>query len=138
MQPIPSQIVLQVPRTALFGANSGRYEGGQIVVLNLFMCSWYQSEALLCPGGRRPPGIQQLRQCRPTPVKAPHKSVLDTRSHLLLTPFLGIVISHCHDIKPTTHICPPAQLPWPLKKLFLELLTVISSVIFLPFSVTPI
>lgn len=69
-----------------FGKNGGRHEGGQTVVLNLVMCSWYQSEALLCPWGRRPPETLQLRQRRPTPVKTPHKSVLDTREHLFPTP----------------------------------------------------
>jgi len=85
MRPILSQLELQVPRTTLFRAKSGRYEGGQIVVLNLLMCSWYQSEALLRPEGRLPPGTQQLRERCSTPVKTPHKSVLDTRAHLLLT-----------------------------------------------------
>jgi hypothetical protein len=44
-------------RTALFRAKSGRYEGGEIVVLKLFMCSWYQRERHCCV--RRADGLQE-------------------------------------------------------------------------------
>jgi hypothetical protein len=38
------------------GPTVGNNTGGQIRVLNLSMCTWYQSGAVLCPEGKRHPG----------------------------------------------------------------------------------
>jgi hypothetical protein len=66
IQTVPSQLGFEVPRTALLRATCGRNEGGQILVLSLFVCFWYQSKALLRSKGRRSPGTKQLNHYEAT------------------------------------------------------------------------